>query len=292
MTSGLRFKSLMNVTLWSAVVAAIFGGWQGTATAGPIEIATPTTLHGGDQFRFIFVTPNTVTTDATSSNISVYNTLVQNYANGFTYNGQSITASAIVSVVGGVDAITNVGVHNVAVYMASGTEVAVSDNGSTGLFSANDLLAQPVQDLSGNSFATGYVWTGTSGLGTQYNTNTNVGNVNWGLGGPSAPGVIDGGVDYSGHVEVGSLSSTSGYSWLSVGFGTGLQLNTQTYQIYGISDVLTVVPEPSTFLISGLGFSYWGLPKKAVSEIESRTAKTSCRCRVMNYFNSPDMLRV
>ncbi len=263
MISGPRFKRLFKVMFLSAVVMAINGLWQAKATASPIEIATPTTLHGGDQFRFIFVTPNTVTTDATSSNVSVYNTIVQNYANGFTYNGQTISASAIVSVLGGVNAITNVGVHNVAVYMASGTEVAVSDNGTTGLFSANDLLAQPVQDLSGNSFTTGYVWTGTSGLGTQYNTNTNVGNVNWGLGGPSAPGVIDNTIDYTDHVEVGSLASTSGYSWLSLGFGTGLQLKTQSYQIYGISDVLTVVPEPSTFLISGLGVLMVGLAQRS-----------------------------
>ena len=238
------------------------GSWQGSASADSIAIATPTTLNTGDQFRIIFVTPTAITTDGTSSDINHYNNIVNSYASGFTYNGQALTATAIASVNGGVNAITNVGVDNVGVYRADGKEVSASDNGTTGLFSANGLINQPVQDLSGTSYVTGFVWTGTSGLGTEYNTSTNVGSVNWGLGGPSASGVIDGGVDYTDHVEVGNLASTSGYTWLCLGYGTGLQLKTQSFQIYGISDVLTVVPEPSTLLISGLGILMIGLVQK------------------------------
>jgi hypothetical protein len=263
MILGLRFNRLFRVAILTAVVAIVHGSWQGSASANPIAITTPTGLQGGDQFRFIFVTPTSVTTNATSTDINVYNNLVNTYASGFSYNGMTLTANAIVSVYGGVNAITNVGVDNVAVYSVS-SKVASSDDNSTGLFSANTLNSQPVQDLSGASYTTGYVWTGSSGIGTEYYTIVDgIGNVYWGLGGPSSNGVIDGGVDYTDHVEVGNLASTTGYAWLSYGYGTGLQPKTESFQVYGLSQVFTVVPEPSSFLISGLGIIMVGLVQRS-----------------------------
>ena len=265
MNLGPRFNRLIQVAFLAAVVIVVHGLWQGSAFANPIAISTPTGLNVGDQFRFIFVTPSPVT-DATSSDITHYNNLVNTYAGGFSYNGITLTASAIVSTttvgaVPGVDAITNVGVDNVAVYMAGGSEVATSDaNAAGGLFYADTLMNQPVQDLSGTSHTTGYVWTGSSGNGVEYYTNVGTSEAPvykyWGAGSSvTYPG-------FDNHVEVGDLSSTSGYTWLSLGYTTGLQDKTQSFQLYGISQVFTVVPEPSSLMISGLGILMVGLAQR------------------------------
>ncbi len=267
MILGPRFNSC-KLAFLSAVVLLLHGTCQGQAFAG--DIATPTGLHAGDQFRFIFVTPTSATIDATSSAISDYNTLVNNYAQGFSYNGTALTAQAIVSTngVNGVNAITNVnvgGVDNVAVYRADGQEVAASTkNAAGGLFYGDPLSVHPVEDLSGTSYSTGYVWTGSSGNGVEYYTNTPTGSVYWGAG--SSAIFTDNGVNppvnYDNHVEVGDLSSNTTYEWLSRGFAAGLQLKTNTYQVYGISQVFTVVPEPSSLMISGLGILMVGLAQR------------------------------
>ena len=243
-----QFKRFFRAALLSTVALA----WQGSAFAGPIAIQAPTGLHAGDQFRIIFVTPDKIS--AVSNNIVTYDNFVNTEAAGATYNGQTIHWSAIGST-DAIDAKAHIGATNAAVYMANGTEVAVSDS-STGLWSGGDLLAQPTQDLAGNSYTSGTVWTGTSGIGTEYNTLVSgQGTVYWGLG--ATNNVTDKGITYINNVEVGSLHlNVGGYDWISLGFGTGLAPRTNTYQVYGISDVLTVpaaIPEPSTLLISGLG---------------------------------------
>ena len=261
MNSGTRFSRLFKVAFLSAVVLAIHGTWQGHAIAGAI-ISTPNGLQGGDQFRIIFVTP--VTINSTSSSISDYNTFVNNQAAGATYNGTLIHWSALVST-DAVSARDNAGMTSSAVYLANGTEVATSAdiNGPNGLWSGNSLLAQPVKDITGNSYS-GPVWTGSSGVGTEYVTmptpdgsGTKV-TATWGAG--NTTDVTVGGVHYVNQVEVGTLNASgTGYAWISA---SSLATNSNSYQIYGISDVLTVVPEPSSFLISGLGILMVGLTRK------------------------------
>ncbi len=245
----------------AAVLSTVALAWQGSAFAGPIAIQAPSGLHAGDQFRIIFVTPDVV--NAVSNNITTYDNFVNTEAAGATYNGQTIHWSAVGST-DAVDAKVHIGQTGAAVYMANGTEVSTSDN-STGLWSGGDLLAQPTQDLAGNSYTSGVVWTGTSGIGTEYNTAVpGQGTVYWGLG--ATNNVTDKGTTYINNVEVGSLHATVGsYDWISLGFGVGLAPRTNSYQVYGISDVLTVpaaVPEPSTFLISGLGIVAIGVAKR------------------------------
>ena len=253
-----RLSRFIQMTCFSAAVVAI----QGLAFAG--EITTPTGLHGGDQFRIIFVTPGTI--QASSPSISTYNTFVNTQAAGATYNGATIHWSAIVST--SVDAKDNVGQTASAVYMANGDKVADSadsnsSSGNLGLFAAVGLRNQPIQDLSGNTYS-GSIWTGSSGLGTQYSsTPTPDGESTpitayWGLG--NSTSFMYGGTDYTNYAGVGELSSSgTGYQWLSTG---NVVLNSNSFQIYGISDVLTVVPEPSTFVISGLGILMIGLVQR------------------------------
>ena len=258
MILGPQFNRLFRVAILAAVVAVVHGPWQSSATANPIVITTPTGLQGGDQFRIIFVTPGT--TDAKSSDISTYDTFVNQQAGLVTYNGQAVHFSAIGST-DSIGAKAHIGVTGAAVYMANGQQVATSD-GSSGLWSGNAPLHDPSQDLNGNVY-TGSIWTGTSGIGTEYYTTVpGIGDVTWGLG-TDVTGVIDGGTDFSHRIEIGALNSNATpYDWVSRGFGEGLQLRDTQLQMYGISDVLTVVPEPSSFLISGLGILMIGLAQR------------------------------
>ena len=258
MRVGPQFNRLLKVAFLSAVAMTFHGALNGTAFANPIAIQVPTGLKTGDQFRIIFVTPGT--TDATSPDIGTYDTFVNQQAGGATYNGQTIHWSAIGST-DSIGAKDHIGVTGAAVFMANGQEVAASDD-SAGLWSGNAPLHDPSQDLAGNVY-TGSIWTGTSGIGTEYYTKVpDIGDVTWGLG-TDVMGVIDTGKDYSHRIEIGALNSNvSPYDWVSRGFGEGLQLRDTQLQMYGISDVLTVVPEPSSFLISGLGIVMIGLASK------------------------------
>lgn len=232
-------KFLTRRALLCAALLIVNGASQCFAGA----IATPPGVFGGQQFRIIFVTPNK--TDATSSNISDYDDFVNSEAAGATYNGIVINWEALAST-NTVNARDHVGQTGTAVYLADGTKVANSDTTAAGgIWSAGGLLAQPDQDLDGNSYA-GLVWTGTSGIGTTYETIPVPGDpsVKWGLGSP--------GLNGNNKSETGVLPGTiGGYNWLSI--PAGVQLNTDLYQIYGISEVLTAVPEPSSLLMSGIG---------------------------------------
>ena len=117
MILGPQFNRLFRVAILAAVVAVVHGPWQSSATANPIVITTPTGLQGGDQFRIIFVTPGT--TDAKSSDISTYDTFVNQQAGLVTYNGQAVHFSAIGST-DSIGAKAHIGVTGAAVYMANG----------------------------------------------------------------------------------------------------------------------------------------------------------------------------
>ena len=254
MLRGLYPKQLIRV-MFLVVFILILQGSLKEVFAGPIAIQEPKGLLGGDKFRIIFVTPGT--TNATSSDINTYDAFVNSQAGGATYNGQLIHWSAIGSTAT-VDARDHIGQTGSGVYMADGTQVAASARQAPGgLWWGEPLLAQPIQDLSGNQYTSGFVWTGTCGIGTQYSTLVSgYGVVNWGLGSNVILTVNN--IVYDDLIEVGQLGSTpalSGgdYAWISRGFTEGKQLNTNQYQMYGISEVLTVVPEPSTLLSSVVG---------------------------------------
>ena len=252
-----RFKRSTQLMLLSSFVLIFQGSWAGLAFAGVIALQTPAGLQVGDQFRFIFVTP--ATTNATSSDITTYDSFVNQQANGATYNGQTIHWLAIGSTTT-VDARVHAGLTNSGVFMANGTEIATSANiVPGGLWYGGSLLAQPIQDLGGNSYS-GTVWTGTSGVGTEYKSTVNNVVIEWGLGTNAV--ATDTSIVYDNHIEVGQLqTNVSGDVWLSVGYADGLQLNTNQYQMYGISDVQTAVPEPSTLLISAMGVLVAGVSK-------------------------------
>jgi hypothetical protein len=149
-----------------AMVATVFGlgvGWVAPAHAGGVALTTPAGLAPGDQFRFVFVTDGT--TNAESTDISTYDSFVQNQAGGATYDGATVTWQAIgsTSAVNAIDHIT--GPSSAPVYLVNGTEVATSTETSTGGLWSGSLLSPIDIDISGNSRIT-YAWTGTDTSGT------------------------------------------------------------------------------------------------------------------------------
>ena len=209
-------------------------------------IGTPSGLTAGAQFRIVFLTVGT--TQATNGAIGYYNTFVNNDAinqaggsgNNVVYGSTVLTWTAIASTYEA-SAISNIGSFGVPVYTASGTQITPSDT-ATGLWSGS-LLAPINQFLTSPfSYDTG-VWTGTLQNGSAAGSFT--------LGSGSELGSIPG------------LSGKTTAEWVS----TGAVPSSFTNNMYGISQVLTAVPEPSTYAmaLAGLacgGFSMWRRRKR------------------------------
>ncbi len=198
----------------------------GTASAGPI-IDTPGGLVAGDHFRIVFVTNGY--TDGSSSDLSTYDTFVNNEADGATYNGSTITWQAIVSN-STVNAIDHIQKLAVPLYLVDGTKVADSDTTNSGGLWSGSLHHAINEDINKTTENT-QVWTGTNSNGTSTGS--------YALGSPN--------------IQYGDSSSTI-FTWTS----DGSHSNPSHLALYGISQELTVpaaapVPEPSTLALLGLG---------------------------------------
>jgi hypothetical protein len=207
-----RLRLLMMIVAWSFI-----------SSAQAVDLTTPAGLNPGDSFRFVFVTSGTIA--GTSSDIATYNTFINQQASGTTYQGSGITWYAIGSTTS-IDARVNVGGFgtDVPVYLVTGTKVADDlTTGAGGIWSGN-LLSGINRDSVGNSVVESRVWSGSTEFGTKNST-----------------------------FELGSSLvrfGVSGYTdpfWISVNRDS----NTSTYRIYGMSQTLTVVPEPST-IVTGM----------------------------------------
>jgi MYXO-CTERM domain-containing protein len=234
-------------------VAAVASFWVQAARADLI-LTAPAGLEPGQQFQIVFVTDGK--TQATSTNISTYNSFVTNdadaQANGSVYyNGQLVTFSAIGST-STVSATSNIGANSAPVYLADGTLIANSTT-TGGLWFAylgggiysGQLMAGIDEDLSGNHISPTLVWTGTMQDGNATAT-TELGSA-------------------IGAATIGITGATNG-DWIHLG---GSQTPNDLV-MYGISDVLTVagVPEPpeaSSMLLTlmGLGAAFgWRLARR------------------------------
>ena len=235
MTLLRRFAPAALVALLTAAAAV------SNASGEPISLSTPAGLNPGDSFRFLFVTQGQTT--AESVDIGTYNTFVQAEASGATYNGITVNWKAIGSTFT-VAARDNVGGFNtlVPVYLPKGTQLAFNlTSGTGGLWSAN-LLAAPNEGIDGSTVS-GDVWTGSNSSG--------------GSGGSS------GALGATEFPLLGLSSSTSG--WLSFSDST---LIDNLRPMYGLSETLTAVPEPTTWAMALVGiacggFSMWRRRKHA-----------------------------
>jgi hypothetical protein len=202
-----------------------------------LAIATPSGLSPGDQFRIVFLT--VATTQATNADIGYYNTFVNNDAinqaggvgNNVVYGSTVLTWTAIAST-NDIAAITNIGSFDVPVYLGSGTLIAPSDTAS-GLWSGS--LLWPINEfLTDPFFFNTAVWTGTLPDGS------NAGSFTLGSG--------------SGFGSLPGLSNKSNSEWVA----TGATPSTFSNNMYGISQVLTAVPEPSTSCMALAGLACGG----------------------------------
>jgi hypothetical protein len=199
-------------------------GAGGRAEASGIALETPAGLSPGESFRFVFITD--ATTVAISSNIAFYNSFVNAQAGGATYDGSVVNWVAIGST-SSTSAINNVGQTQTPVYLADGTLVTTSTT-STGLWSGS--LLNPIDEtISGMGIHSGSTgtWTGTT---------TN------GSGSSNPLG------DFFG-VIIGVSTTTDGY-WVNNGVWPSNNA-CGVFHMFGISQVLTAVPEPSSLVLAG-----------------------------------------
>ncbi|MEI8020929.1 MAG: hypothetical protein WCH39_22180, partial [Schlesneria sp.] len=120
------------------------------------------------------------------------------------------------------------------------------------------LLAQPTEGIDGTKYTSGMVWTGTSGNGLEYSTTIfggyGLGSNNFGFNPYNQMNVFS-----APQVQVGVIStSQSGSSWVqepnrSATDTPGLSTWTNTFQMYAISQELTMAPEPSTLISAVVG---------------------------------------
>ena len=223
-----RRGALILAVLW--VAFTLVAAAPSPAIAAPVTL--PPGLSLGDEYRFVFVT--SAFRNATSPDISDYDAFVTSAAEavpelaalGTTWSAigstTSVTARDHTSTNPTVDA-------GVPVYLLDGSLMA-ADN--IDLWDGS-LLASPSIDENGDTVISGSVWTGSSHLGI-------------------APVGLELGSGMSTQDEVlyGLAYATDSF-WMQFNVNTPLA----SYHVYGMSDVITAVPEPSTVLLLSLGLT-------------------------------------
>lgn len=201
-------------------VAIIFS----TSPLQAIPITVPTDLNLGDQYRLAFVT--STTRDAGSSSISNYNTFVSGVASGVPELAALGTTWRVIGSTATVDARDNTGTNpsstGVPIYRLDDTRIA---NNNADLWDGT--LLAPLGTQENGSVVAVAVFTGTYSDGTAG-------------GGYLCPGAT--GINYG-------YSSNIDSRWIHAG---GVIWNTPRY-FYALSGELTVVPEPTTVALLGLG---------------------------------------
>jgi hypothetical protein len=238
----------------------LFGLALMLALAGLQQVASgaivpPTGLAPGDNFRIVFVTSGTM--DATSSDISDYNTYVRglaSLANMDTYGVQSVSWYALAST-DTVDASVNVPSSLAPWY---GTRGQLVFSGGSGPWpSGNDLSVPPIASLlapidsdeNGTLLSSSVgVWTGSTPDGHR------------------APGqhgsLALGSVWYYGlgfYAIFGDFTKT-GQGWMT----SAVVPQNETHRLYAVSDVLTyedtaAIPEPASIVVMGGLFATFGI---------------------------------
>ncbi len=150
-----------------SMIAGLVGA--GTASAG-IVLNTPTGLHAGNTFRFVFVTKSA--TAATSADIGTYDAFVRADAGAVSYQGVAITnwlaiaSTTSVSARDHIDAVTDASFQGLFLAGTSGTKIAGSTTNASGGLWSSTILA-PMNRAIDGTLVSASVWTGTSANGNR-----------------------------------------------------------------------------------------------------------------------------
>jgi hypothetical protein len=187
-----------------------------------VPITVPPGLNPGDQYRLAFVT--STTGFATSSNISTYNAFVTNVANGVAELAALGTTWTAIGSTASVDARDNTGTNpsstGVPIYRLDGAWVAENNANLWDGFIGN-----LIKTTETGSLKSALVFTGTAPNGTKYSGSY--------LGGGNK-------------IMLGHTNLSNNSDWIATGI---MDYGFVAYSLYGISGVLTVVPEPSAFIL-------------------------------------------
>ena len=218
----------MTLAVLCAVGLAL--GLAGAARAGTIVIGDsliPSGLGLNDTFHLVFVTSTTRIADSTD--IASYNTFVQAAADG----GSSVVAAlgvdwyAIASTTGGGVANTNA-VVSAPVYRVDGVQVAT---GYTDMWNGD--IISPINTTELEAVVDVELWSGTKTDGT----------ADWAALGSGL---------YSGNRT--AQSDETGTWWIyNNEFSWSLRWGADSRSLYALSEELTIVPEPATLALLGLG---------------------------------------
>jgi hypothetical protein len=199
---------------------------------GVLDSATG--LNPGDQYRLVFIT--SATTNATSADITTYNTFVQGVANSSTTFPDLGNATwNIVASTLAVDARDNTGTNpgsgtGVPVFLMDGTTLFAADNGD--IWNGANVAVQ--FDENGDVLSEDRAFTGSNNNGTALGTT-----------GDTALGVDSTPPDVSG-VGTGRSDNTG---WMR-NFKAGW---TAQNSVFAMSEPLTVIPEPSSVVLLSFG---------------------------------------
>ena len=216
----------MNLRLNCHLIVASFLFCFVSATSNAAPVTVPPGLNLGDQYRLAFVTSQT--RNGTSSNIADYNTFVTNSANGVPELAALGTTWKAIGSTSTVDARDNTGTNplstGVPIYRLDGIRIA---NNNPDLW--DSFLANPIStDQTGATRLT-RPYTGTLASGTHTAT--------------SALG--------RSNVEIGDSGYVS-LTWIG-GIDDSAVFPHSLYGMSGVLTVVTVVPEPSTTFLLGIG---------------------------------------
>jgi hypothetical protein len=229
-----KFLKIVLTTCRYAVMLSV-GAVSIAGNASATLIDSIAALEDGDQYRVLFVT--STTRDATSSDISVYNSFVNDAAQSGVVTGiQGLTWTALAST-SAVDAITNTGLLNTDEYAIT----IFNTNGDILALTGNDLwdgfLEVPVGYDEGGMIRSTEVWTGTSFTGE----------IEYGLG--------DGQGDFFEGFTTTGFSDRFWNEWV-------VYRNTKhdkSLSLYGVSNQVAhaavQVPSPSTVILLSLGLA-------------------------------------